>query len=322
MTRKTWCSAIAMAGKRRVEVGGDHLLDGHEPAAVGQGHEPGQQRRHLDPGDALLAGRRVHDPQHQVEAQVGDVGERVALVDGQRREHREDGPGEDLVEVGPVVRVQRVPVGQQHAGAGQGRLHPVGEDAALAGHQLGHPRGDGRQLLGRAEAVRRPGPQAGRHLVLEARHPDLEELVEPLGEDGQELDPLEQGLPVVAGQVEQAVGELQPRQLAVGEPLGGLGEGDAVRHRRPGVGPEAELPPGAAPSAVVVRPARCTGRAAPPRGPAPGRARWAPSRPCPRGRLDRGRAGHRRLIVPGPRRRDPERPGRPRRSPARRCRRR
>ena len=65
--------------------------------------------------------------------------------------------------------------------------------------------------------VGRAGAEAGRHLVLETGHPDLEELVEALGEDGQELHPLEQGHPVVRRQIQQPGPELEPGQLAVDE---------------------------------------------------------------------------------------------------------
>ena len=194
-----------------VEVGGDHLLDGHEPVAVGQGHEPGKQGGHLDPGDPLLVVGRIDDAQHQVEAEIRDVGERVALVDRQRRQDREDGSRVDLVEVVPVGVGQRVPVVDQDAGVAQERFDPVGEDTVLAGHQGRHAGSDGGQLLTGAETVGRAGPQAGRHLVLEPGHPHLEELVEALGEDGQELHPLEERLPLVVGQVEEPVGELGPR---------------------------------------------------------------------------------------------------------------
>ena len=45
------------AGEEAVEVGRDDLLEGHEALAVGHDDEAGQRRRHLDPGDAALAGR-------------------------------------------------------------------------------------------------------------------------------------------------------------------------------------------------------------------------------------------------------------------------
>ncbi len=80
--------------------------------------------------------------------------------------------------------------------------------------------GDGLELLAGTQAVGRPGAEPGRHLVLEPGHPDLEELVETLGEDGEELGPLEEWLAPVGGQVQEPVGEVEPRQLAVGETPG------------------------------------------------------------------------------------------------------
>ncbi len=50
----------------------------------------GQHRRDLHPGEAALVGDRVAHGDGQVERQVGDVGERVARVDGEGGEHRED----------------------------------------------------------------------------------------------------------------------------------------------------------------------------------------------------------------------------------------
>ncbi len=139
---------------------------------------------------------------------------------------------EDVDQVAAVVVVERRPVREPHPGLGQGRDEPVEEDPVLAGHQLLHPAPDDRQLLAGAQAVERAGAHPGRHLVLEAGHPHLEELVEQLGEDGHELDPLEEGHLGVVGEVEQAGPEVQPRQLPVGEPLVAEG-GDVRRRRRP-----------------------------------------------------------------------------------------
>ena len=51
---------------------------------------------HLDAGEAALAGVGVGDHRRQDEGEVGDVRERVAGIDGQRREHREDPLLEEL----------------------------------------------------------------------------------------------------------------------------------------------------------------------------------------------------------------------------------
>ncbi len=45
------------AREQRIEMGGDHLLERHEPLAIGHDHEAGQDRRHLDPGEAGHPGR-------------------------------------------------------------------------------------------------------------------------------------------------------------------------------------------------------------------------------------------------------------------------
>ena len=74
---------------------------------------------------------------------------------------------------------------------------------------------DGRQLLVGGPAVGRAGDLAGLDLLAQAGDPDLEELVEVAREDGQELDPLEQRVALVARLVQDARVELEPRQLAV-----------------------------------------------------------------------------------------------------------
>ena len=64
---------------------------------VADGHEPVEDRRHLHPGEVLLAGLRVAHQHREVEREPGDVGERVRRVDGQRRQHREDPLPEQLL---------------------------------------------------------------------------------------------------------------------------------------------------------------------------------------------------------------------------------
>ena len=78
------------AGEQRVEVRGDHLLERDEARAAGHRDEAGEQRRHLDAREALLAGARVAHDDREVEREARDVRERVRGVDRERREHRED----------------------------------------------------------------------------------------------------------------------------------------------------------------------------------------------------------------------------------------
>ena len=88
------------AGEELVQVRGDDVLERHEARVVQVGvaesaawsvtrMQPGQQRRHLDPGEVLVAGLGVDQHDGEVEREAGDVGERVRRVHGQRRQHRE-----------------------------------------------------------------------------------------------------------------------------------------------------------------------------------------------------------------------------------------
>ena len=85
----------------------------------------------------------------------------------------------------------------------------------MVGDEPEHAVAHRRQLLVRGPAVRRAGDLAGLHLLAQAGHPDLEELVEVAREDGQELHPFEQRIALVARFVEHAGVELEPGQLAV-----------------------------------------------------------------------------------------------------------
>ena len=143
----------------------------------------------------------------------------MAGVDGERREDRIDLALEDVDEVGAVVVVERGPVREADARLGQGRDDEVQEDVVLAPHQLLDPAADHRQLLARAQPVDRAGADAGGHLVLQRGDPYLVELVEQLGEDGEELRPLQQRHAVVLGQVEQPCPEVEARLLPVREAL-------------------------------------------------------------------------------------------------------
>ena len=71
------------------------------------------------------------------------------------------------------------------------------------------------------------GAKARRHLVLQPGDTHLEELVQPAREDGEELHPLEERELVVFGEVEQAIGEVEPRELPVDEAVRNVGNRSA-----------------------------------------------------------------------------------------------
>ena len=134
----------------------------------------------------------------------------MAGVDGEGREDRVDLALEDLDEVSTVVVIEGGPAREADARLGEGRHDEVQEDVVLAPHQLLDPGADHRQLLARSEPVDRARADPGGHLVLQRGDADLVELVEQLGEDGEELRPLQQRNAVVLGQVEQSGPEVEP----------------------------------------------------------------------------------------------------------------
>ncbi len=212
------------AGEQRTQVGGDDLFEGDVTLAVGHDHEAGQQVGHFDPGEAALTGVGIAHHHRQVQRQVGDVRERVAGIDGQRGEHRENLVLELLDELLAVVVIQLIPVGKVDADLAQSRRHLVEEGCRLPLHDRRHAFTDGGKLLARSEPVWGRRPQSGRHLVLEGGHPDLEELIEAGAEDGEELGPLQQRDVGDLSPGQDALAEVEPRQLPVDEtPLvGGL----------------------------------------------------------------------------------------------------
>ena len=85
--------------------------------------------------------------------------------------------------------------------------------------QLKDALADDLELFGGLEAIDRAGPDPCCHLILERRHPDLEELVEQLGEDRHELDPLEKRQIEVFGEIEEPGTKVETRELSVRESL-------------------------------------------------------------------------------------------------------
>ena len=90
----------------------------------------------------------------------------------------------------------------------------------VAAVQRAHAGGDPLEHLGRRQTVRPAGVDPRLELIVHPGDADHEELVEVGDEDGQELQPLDQGDRLVLGQLQHAVVEVQPGQLAVEEQRG------------------------------------------------------------------------------------------------------
>ena len=206
------------AREQPLEVLADDVLQRDEPL-VAEWHEPVEDRRHLDPGEVLLAGLGVADRDGQVERESGDVGERVRRVDRERGEDGEDPVLEQLLAVLLLLAVEVAPPHELDAGVEERGHQLVGEQprvllaqhAGLVPDRLEHLAGQ--QPRSRLDRQPRGDP------ALEAGHPDHEELVEVAGEDRREPDAFEQRLLLVLGQLEHPLVEAEPGQLTVEEPV-------------------------------------------------------------------------------------------------------
>ncbi len=220
------------AGEELVQVRGDEVLERDEAGAgrpvtvgvlgdVGDHEEAGQGLWDLDPGEVLRLGRRVVQHHREVERQARDVGERVSRVDGKRGEHGEDRFTEEPVQGDLLLLGQLVPAHQRDALVGKRGPDLVPEDPGMQAHELLGHREQPVEQLARLQPCRGANGEAGRDAPLEAGDAHHEELVEVVGEDRQELRPLQQRDAVVHGQLQHPLVELQPRDLPFEEAVGG-----------------------------------------------------------------------------------------------------
>ena len=140
----------------------------------------------------------------------------MAGIDRQRGQDRED--------VGLEVGVEVLAVGVRHVAdalaerqslGGERGQHVLHEARAMLANLLPHDGRDRRELVLGRHAVGSTLDDPGGHLLLEPRHPHLEELVEVAAEDRQELEPLQQRRARVQRLVEHAAVELEPGELAI-----------------------------------------------------------------------------------------------------------
>jgi hypothetical protein len=169
------------------------------------------QQRHQWP--AVVLAVQLQDGR---EAAVGDEGKGMRRIDGERRQDREDLVDEILVEPRALGVGELAGIEDGDAGFAQFVLQG-GPGVLLARHQGRDALADCHELLGRGHAVVAQQGRAGLQHVDQAGHSDHVELVQDVGRDRQEAHPLQQGVALVAGLLEDPEVERQPRQFTIDE---------------------------------------------------------------------------------------------------------
>jgi hypothetical protein len=171
--------------------------------------------RHLHAREQLGVALRVAEPDAEAQREVRDVGERPPRSDCQRCQDGEDLLFEDAVYRGALLLRAGRDVDDPDLVLGQPWAYDVLPLVRMAPHQRQRGLGQADDRLKRREAVGLARVDPRVDLVVQAGDADHRELVEVRREDREELRPLEQRRALVLGQLEHALVEVEPRQLAV-----------------------------------------------------------------------------------------------------------
>ena len=162
---------------------------------------------------------RVAHEDGERQRQVGDVRERAPEADGERREHREDRRRKRSASCSRCSTRELVEADDVDALLGQRRAQPSRRQRVWRSHARRPARACSSSTC---DGVRPSGPgsHAGVELLVQAGDADHEELVEVRAEDRRELQPLEERLVGLLGELEHALVEREPGELAVEVELG------------------------------------------------------------------------------------------------------
>ena len=217
VTRKTSCVDDLHAREELVEVLGDQVLE--RDAACGRRRQRHEARQHLlrdlHAREGLRAGDGVAHDHAQREREVRDVGEGAPEPDRQRRQH-----GEDLARKRSsssarwAASTSSQVTMRMPCSASAGRRSSCTQRICRASLDAHGAADGGDRLRGRAPVLQ-GRLEAGLDLVVQAGHAHHEELVEVVRVDRAELQALEQRDARVLGELEHALVELEPGELAV-----------------------------------------------------------------------------------------------------------
>ena len=202
-----------------------HVLENHEGVVPVAGWHPEEARRHaggdMDDGElgdwqALLFEVVLRlEFGHEHHGSVPEPWEGMARVDGQGSDEGHQIAVEVIANEVPLGFVQVFGLEEiDPLGIEQGFQHLM-EEAVLPGRQRMDAQGDSLQELARGMTI---GPwlgDSGVDLAPDSGHPDHEKFVPVAGDNGQELDPLQEGNRWVLRFLQDSFVERQPAQLAV-----------------------------------------------------------------------------------------------------------
>src|SRR5439155_26806807 len=130
--------------------------------------------------------------------------------------HRKDVLFEERSQRLSLACIQLSPADEAHAARREARDQLVEKKARVPERQSRRALANARELVGGSQPVARARhSQAGRLLATQAGDAHLVELVKVAGEDAEELGALEQRHGGVLGQLQDALVEVDPRQLTV-----------------------------------------------------------------------------------------------------------
>jgi hypothetical protein len=152
--------------------------------------------------------------------QVRHERERVARIDGERRQHREHAGAKVLVGLGLLRIGQVVPAEQVNTLGGQPRNERPGVILVLLPQHWQDRVANPSERLRRRQPVRRLRDHAAQALPLEPADALHEVFVQVRREDLDEADPFQQRVALIERLVEHPTVKLQPAQVAVQEFLG------------------------------------------------------------------------------------------------------
>ena len=101
--------------------------------ALADRDKPRKALRDLDAREALLARLRIANDDAEAQREAGDVGERLARADRQRRQHRVDLVREDQLELGALLVGRVVDGADQDSLGGERRAQDGAPEPRLLG---------------------------------------------------------------------------------------------------------------------------------------------------------------------------------------------